>query len=73
MDATPQGFRCRWAGCPEEFDDKAEWIQHLAVHVFTLKPGERTPWLGKPELDPDLQPVSLVDGVFPAEPYVIHY
>jgi hypothetical protein len=31
------------AGCPEEFQYKTEWMIHVAVHVFTLKPGERTP------------------------------
>jgi len=61
MDAPQQGLRCRWAGCPEEFDDEIEWIKHVAVHVFTLKPGERTPWLGPPELNPDLQRAATVD------------
>ena len=52
MDATRQGFRCNWAGCPKEFDSERNWLKHVAVHVFTLKPNERTPWLGPPEVDP---------------------
>lgn len=64
MDATKQGIQCRWAGCPVEFENETEWIKHVAIHVFTLKPGERTPWLGPPELDPDIQHVSAVEGAF---------
>lgn len=55
---------CRWAGCPEEFDDELGWVKHVAVHIFTLKPGERTPWLGPPELDPDRQQTPVADGAF---------
>ena len=55
------GLRCGWAGCPVELPDEKEWLIHVAVHVFTLKPGETTPWLGPPELDPDRR---RVDGMF---------
>jgi hypothetical protein len=58
-------FTCRWAGCPEEFEDEVDWVKHIAVHVFTLKAGERTPWLGPPELDPARhQRASVVSGAF---------
>ena len=48
--------------------DKAGWLKHVAVHVFTLKPGEITPWLGPPELDPDRQ---RFDGTFFGEFHII--
>ena len=73
MNATKPGLLCRWAGCPEEFDNEVDWVKHVAVHVFTLQPGERTPWLGPPELDPDLRHDSPVDGAFPVGFYVVHY
>ncbi|KAF9645387.1 hypothetical protein BDM02DRAFT_580795 [Thelephora ganbajun] len=65
MDAIGQRLQCGWAGCPEEFDDEADWIRHVSIHVFTLKPNERTPWLGPPELDPDRQQASTADAPFP--------
>ena len=64
MDPPDRGLQCGWAGCPEEFDNQAEWMEHVSIHVFTLEPYERTPWLGPPELDPDRQHVSAVDGAF---------
>ena len=64
MDATERGLQCGWAGCLEEFNAEPEWIKHVSIHVFTLKPNERTPWLGLPELDPDHQRVPAVNGVF---------
>ena len=73
IDTTEQpepGLRCGWAGCPVELPDESGWIKHIAVHVFTLKPGEMTPWLGPPELDPDRQ---RVDGMFFVEFRVIRY
>lgn len=63
MHATEQGLQCGWAGCLEELGDETEWIKHVSIHVFTLKPDERTPWLGLPELDPDRQ-LATVDGAF---------
>ena len=64
MDEPRQRLRCNWAGCPQEFDDENGWIQHAYLHVFTLKPGKRTPWLGPPEENPDLERVLPVDGAF---------
>lgn len=58
---TAEGLQCGWAGCPVILPDEIGWIKHVSVHVFTLKPGERTPWLGPPELDPERQ---RVDGMF---------
>ena len=52
-DTVEQGLRCGWAGCPVELPDEVEWIKHVAVHVFSLRPFEITPWLGRPEDDPD--------------------
>ena len=63
MDAAQEGLQCGWAGCPEEFDDEAEWIKHVAIHVFTLKPDERVPWLGLPETDPDRK-LPAAEGAF---------
>ena len=63
MHATERGLQCGWAGCTEELDGETEWVKHVAIHVFTLKPDERVPWLGPPELDPDRQPPA-VDGAF---------
>lgn len=74
MDTTEEErLSCRWAGCPEEFDDEAGWIKHVAVHVFNLKPGERTPWLGPPELDPDLLHAPVVGGRHFAQHSSLYY
>jgi len=80
MDMAEQGLQCGWAGCPEEFNDEMHWIRHVSMHVFTLKPNERTPWLGPPEQDPDPQPVTIsrsrwspVDGVFFSELHMVRY
>jgi len=75
MDTTEQperpapGLRCGWAGCPVELPNEKEWIIHVSVHVFALKPGEPQPWLGPPELDPSRR---RVDGMFFREFHVIH-
>jgi hypothetical protein len=66
MDEEPERFQCRWAGCFEMFDTESDWIKHVSIHVFTLKPYERTPWLGPPELDPDRHLALAVEGVSPA-------
>lgn len=64
MDATEPGLQCGWAGCLEEFDTETDWIGHVSIHVFTLKPGERTPWLGLPDRNPYRQRGLVVNGAF---------
>lgn len=69
MDAQARGLQCGWAGCTEELDGEVEWIKHVSIHVFTLKPEESTPSLGPPELDPERSErhhVPTVDGVLPS-------
>lgn len=61
MDTTEPGFLCGWAGCPEELQDEVGWIKHVSIHVFSLKPGDDTLWLGPPELNPYRE---WVDGTF---------
>ena len=61
-----EGFQCRWAGCFQMLETESEWIKHVSIHVFTLKPYERTPWLGPPELDPERQHVPVVEGALSA-------
>ena len=37
------GFTCNWECCPFELQDEAEWLVHIAMHVFG---DETTPGLG---------------------------
>lgn len=55
VDDSPWVYPCHWAGCPIELPTELEWVKHSAFHIFSLKPGERTKWLGPPDEDPDRQ------------------
>lgn len=63
MDTVQEGLQCSWASCPKEFDDEAEWIKHIAIHIFTLKPDKRVLWLGPLETDPNCK-LPAAEGVF---------